>query len=260
MWVGIEPAALFRSDDRGESWKEVGSLTAHPTRPKWSPGGGGLTLHSVAIDAADPKWIQIGISAAGVYESKDGGKTWSALNKGLPSPMSPEKEPPEVGYCVHHLVSHPTRPGVRFQQNHFGVVWLDENGTKWNETSAGLPEPSIQFGKHAYGFAAAIHPHDPDAAYVVPLDGHDRLAPKQGIAVYGTRDRGRIWKRLARGLPKGARAEVMREGMSTDRLDPAGIYFGTAAGELWGSNDEGRSWTRIAEYLPPIMSVTTATY
>jgi hypothetical protein len=51
----------------------------------------------------------------------------------------------------------------------------------------------------------------------------------------------------------------MREGLSTDRLDPVGLYFGTQQGEVWGSADEGKSWDRIAQYLPPVMSVTAAT-
>lgn len=258
MWVGIEPAALFRSADRGETWTEVASLTDHPTRKDWSPGGGGLMVHSIAVDAADPKKMHVGISSAGVFETTDGGKTWATRNEGIAAPMSPEKRP-EVGYCVHHLVGHPTAPGVRFQQNHFGVLWLGSGAAKWQETSAGLPDASLQFDKHAYGFGAAIHPHDPETAYVIPLAGRDRLAPAEGIAVYGTRDRGKTWKRLARGLPKRARTEVMREGMATDRLDPAGIYFGTQAGELWASPDEGKSWDRVAQYLPPVMSVSTAT-
>jgi photosystem II stability/assembly factor-like uncharacterized protein len=117
----------------------------------------------------------------------------------------------------------------------------------------------MQFGKHAYGFASAIHPRDAETAYVIPMSSKDRLAPTDGVAVYGTKDRGKTWKRLAKGLPKAARAEVYREGMATDRLDPAGIYFGTAGGEVWGSADEGKTWERIAAYLPPVMAVSTAT-
>jgi len=249
VFVGIEPAALFRSDDKGKTWTEVASLTDHPTRSKWSPGGGGLMVHSIAVDAADAKRMQVGISAAGVFETTNGGKTWVTRNQGIPADFLPEKEP-EVGQCVHHLVAHPSVPRVRFQQNHSGVLWLVDGDAKWENVSEGLPS--------SYGFAAAMHPHDPDTAYVIPLDTKTRLAPEEGIAVYGTRDRGKTWKRLARGLPKGARSEVMREGMSTDRLDPAGIYFGTQTGELWGSADEGRTWERVAQYLPPIMSVSTA--
>ena len=61
------------------------------------------------------------------------------------------------------------------------------------------------------------------------------------------------------GLPKSAPMEVMRDGMATDRLDPAGIYFGTNAGEVWASADEGKSWDRVAAYLPSVLSMSTAT-
>lgn len=258
MFVGVEPAALFRSDDRGATWTEVASLTDHPTRSQWSPGGGGLMVHSIAVDASGPERMQVGISAAGVFETTDGGRTWTPRNQGIPAPLSPDKDP-DVGHCVHHLVAHPTVPGVRFQQNHFAVLWLRDGDARWANVSEGLPDACrVPKRDNAYGFAAAIHPHDPDAGYVIPLDGKDRRAPEPGIAVYGTRDRGRTWKRLARGLPRGARVEVMREGMAADRLDPAGIYFGTQSGDLWGSPDEGRTWTRIAQYLPPVMSVSAA--
>lgn len=259
MWVGVEPAALFRSDDRGETWAEVEGLTDHETRSRWSPGGGGLTLHSIAIDAADPKRMYVGMSSPGVFETLDGGKTWSPRNQGIAAPFNPNKDDP-IGHCCHHLVAHPVEPRVLFQQNHFMPAWLIGDGeASWQNASEGLPEASMQGGSDtAYGFAAAIHPQDAKTAYVIPLDARDRLAPEPGVAVYGTTDRGHTWKRLASGLPS-ARAEVMREGMSVDRLDPAGIYFGTQAGEVWASADEGASWARVAQYLPPIMSVSAAT-
>jgi len=249
LWAGVEPAALFRSDDRGISWQPVRAINEHAERPHWSPGGGGLCLHSVGIDAADPGWMTVGISAAGVYETRDGGKSWTNGNAGTRSPL-PRGES-LLGRCVHHLVAHPTRSGVRFQQNHTGVYWRDGTATRWTDRSAGLPSD--------YGFAAAIHPHDDATAYVVPL--HDRLrqAPPPGIAVYRTRDRGASWKRLASGLPRGAQLEVMRESMAADRLDPAGIYFGTTNGEVWASADEGRSFSQVAAYLPAVLSVSTIT-
>lgn len=91
-----------------------------------------------------------------------------------------------------------------------------------------------------------------------PLEFPMRMSGAAG-GVYRTTDGGKRWTRQAKGLPAGGRYEVMREGLTTDRFDPAGVYFGTTSGELWGSADAGRSWTRIAEHLPPILSVETAT-
>ncbi|MGH2500607.1 MAG: WD40/YVTN/BNR-like repeat-containing protein, partial [Candidatus Limnocylindria bacterium] len=210
----------------------------------------GLALHSIAIDAADPARMAVAISAGGAFASRDGGRTWRPWNEATRAEHLPKKRP-EVGQCVHHLVAHPRTGGVWFQRNHSGVYWRDEGDTRWTETTEGLPSE--------YGFAGALHPHDPATAYVIPLEPRLRMASPPGIAVYRTRDRGQSWARLASGLPRGAALEVMREGLCTDRLDPAGLYFGATNGELWASRDEGRRWTRVAAYLPPILSVSTAT-
>ena len=50
---------------------------------------------------------------------------------------------------------------------------------------------------------------------------------------------------------------VLRQAMATDRLDPAGVYFGSSSGALYASADEGDSWACIAEHLPTILSVET---
>jgi hypothetical protein len=250
VWAGVEPAALFRSQDAGEYWAPVTALNEHPTRDRWEAGGGGLALHSIGIDAKDPKHIAIGISAAGAFESRDGGLSWRPWNEATRAEHLPDKKP-EVGQCVHHLVAHPTVGDTWFQRNHFGVYWRESGRPAWDETTEGLPSD--------YGFAGAVHPRDPKTAYVIPLDHHMRMACAPGVAVYRTNDRGKTWTRLARGIPEGAMAEVMREGLTTDRLDPVGLYFGTINGEVWASPDDGASWQRVAAYLPPILSVSTAT-
>jgi hypothetical protein len=250
VWAGTAPAALFKSTDGGTSWEPVLSLIDHPTSDRWQPGGAGETaLHSIAVDAEDPRRIAVAISAGGAYESADGGKSWSPWNQGTGAKFLPEPEP-EVGQCVHKMVAHPAKGGLRFQRNHHRVYWRDVGQPKWEDRTEGLPSE--------YGFAGALHPQDPDTAYVIPLDEDLRMAHPT-VAVYGTSDRGKSWKKLDRGIPQGTSAEVMREGLGTDRLDPAGIYFGTIAGEVWASRDEGTSWERIAAYLPPILSVSAGT-
>jgi hypothetical protein len=75
----------------------------------------------------------------------------------------------------------------------------------------------------------------------------------------GLEDAGRRpWEDLRDGLPQGnTYFGVLRQAMATDRLEPAGVYFGTSTGALFASADEGDSWTCVAQHLPTILSVET---
>jgi photosystem II stability/assembly factor-like uncharacterized protein len=134
---------------------------------------------------------------------------------------------------------------------HEEVYWREPEEKAWQFRTTGLPSN--------FGFAAAIHPRDRSTAYVIPLHGFIRTATPFGIGVYRTSDKGKTWQRLDKGLPPGAALEAVREGMDTDSLDPLGVYFGTANGDVYASRDEGASWTRIAQYLPYVTSVHAAT-
>ncbi|MEA2348764.1 MAG: hypothetical protein QOG62_2551 [Thermoleophilaceae bacterium] len=251
LYAGVEPAGLFRSEDGGVTWSHVSGLRDHPSRPEWQPGNGGLILHSVAPHPTDPDRVWVGISAVGAFETRDGGRSWETRNRGVRADFQPGP-PPDFGQCVHKLGLHPSDPEMLFQQNHCGVYRSEDGGANWTEITAGLPSQ--------FGFPLAIHPHDPRSLYVIPLNGDDkgRTMPDGHAAVWRSRDAGDNWERLDRGLPRqDAHLGVLREAMATDRLEPAGIYFGTSTGQLFGSRDEGDSWELLADYLPPIWSVET---
>lgn len=258
VWAGTEPAALWKSEDRGETWTLNTGLDDQPSRKEWVPGFGGMGLHSIAIDAADPNLMQVGISVGGVYTTKDGGKSWARDNRqtGGPGGASFERKDekdvrPDVFYCIHKLLAHPKVGGVRFMRVHEEVYWREPGETTWTFRTPGLPSN--------FGFAAAIHPHDRSTAWCIPLDGMKRTASGQGIAVYKTTDKGVSWTRSDKGLPSGAPLESLREGMDNDDFEDVGVYFGTANGDVYASLDEGRSWERIAQYLPYVTSVHAAT-
>ncbi len=252
LWAGIEPAALFKSEDRGETWSLNTALDEQPSRAKWVPGFGGMGLHSIAIDAADPKFMQVGISVGGVYTSKDGGASWAQDNTQTGAPKATDgTERPDVFGCIHKLLAHPKVSGVRFMRVHLEVYWRDQGEATWTYRTEGLPTH--------FGFAAAIHPRDPKTAWCIPLHDLKRTAVDPGIAVFKTTDRGATWTRNEAGLPKGAPLESLREGMDNDEFDDVGVYFGTANGDVYASRDEGKSWDRIAQYLPYVTSVHAAT-
>ena len=251
LYCGVEPAALFISRDRGATWSLTEGLWNHPQRPRWEPGGGGLCLHTILLDPVEPNRIRIAVSTGGMYVSEDGAVTWRPSNRGVRAEFLPEKYP-EFGQCVHKVVQSQKKPERMFLQNHWGLYRSDDRGESWNDVARGVPSD--------FGFAMAIHPTDPDSAFIVPLESDQfRCAPEGKLLVYRTRDAGRRWEGMTRGLPqKDAYETVLRDAMSVDALDPVGVYFGTRSGKLFGSSDTGKSWTALLEGLPPILAVKTA--
>ena len=160
VYAGVEDAALFRSTDGGENWKELPGLRGHGTGPNWQPGAGGMCLHTVILDPSDPNRIYIAISAAGAFRTDDGGKSWKPINQGLHSQYIPDPTA-EVGHCVHHIAMNPSRPGVLFMQKHWDVMRSDNAGDQWTEISGNLPTD--------FGFVIDVHAHEPETIYVVPI-------------------------------------------------------------------------------------------
>jgi hypothetical protein len=251
LYCGVEPSALFESRDAGTTWTPVQSLLDHPHRPKWTPGGGGMCLHTILPDPVNPRRMIIAMSTGGAYRTDDGGATWQARNHGVRAEFFPDKYP-EFGQCVHKIVQHPAQPQRLFLQNHWGLYRSDDAGNSWKDIANGVPSD--------FGFCMAIHPHDPDTVFIVPIESDEyRCTPEGKLRVYCTRNAGESWEPLTRGLPqKNALETIVRDAMATDTCDPAGIYFGTRSGKVYGSSDEGKSWHTILEGLPAVVCVRAA--
>jgi photosystem II stability/assembly factor-like uncharacterized protein len=251
LYAGVDPGALFRSKDNGMTWDEVESLTDHPTRDKWFPGAGGLMVHSICPDALNPSRVFVGISAAGVFRTDNGGDSWAPKNQGVRADFLPEKFP-VVGQCVHHLEQHPTEPAILYQQNHCGVYRTEDAGDTWIDISEGLPA--------RFGFPIVVPPQDGDTIFVIPEEGPEaRMTTGGFLGIFRSRNRGTTWERLTEGLPQtNSFAHVYRAGACADTLDPAGIYVGTQGGQLLASRNGGDSWETIFNWLPPIYSVQAA--
>ncbi len=248
VYAGVEDAALFRSSDGATTWHEMPSLRGHGTGPKWSPGAGGMGLHTIILDPSNPKRMYIAISAAGAFRTDDGGATWKPINRGLRSQYIPDPNA-EVGHCVHHVAMHPKKPGVLFMQKHWDVMRSDDAGDNWHEVSGNLPTD--------FGFVIDVHAHEPETIYVVPIKSDGEHFPPEGkLRVYRSRKGGNEWEALTNGLPQSnCYVNVLRDAMSVDTLDPCGVYFGTTGGQVYASADGGESWTAIVHDLPAVLSV-----
>ncbi len=250
--AGVEDAALFRSVDGGRTWQELPGLRGHESGPKWSPGAGGMGLHTIVLDPSNPARMFIAISAAGVFRTDDAGKTWRPANRGLHSQYIPDPTA-EVGHCVHRIAMHPARPNVLFMQKHWDVMRSDDAGDSWQEVSGNLPTD--------FGFAIDVHAHEPETIYVVPIKSDSEHFPIEGkLRVYRSRTGGNEWEALAKGLPQSdCYVNVLRDAMAVDALDSCGVYFGTTGGQVYVSPNSGDSWAPIVRDLPAVLSVEVQT-
>jgi photosystem II stability/assembly factor-like uncharacterized protein len=252
VYVGVEPAALFRSTDGGQSFELVRGLWDHPHRPTWQPGGGGLCLHTIVLDERDPDRLTVAISTGGVYRSDDHGQTWRPSNSGIRAEFMPEDQRfPEYGQCVHKVARDAGNPDRLFLQNHGGIYRSDDDGATWNDIGAGVPSD--------FGFPMVAHPRMSGTAYVIPNgSAFNRWTPEAKCRVYRTSDCGASWQGLTAGLPqKDAFITVLRDAFTSDAV--SGLYFGTRSGELYASTDDGETWETLAEHLPPVLMVRAAT-
>lgn len=259
-YAGTSPQGLFVSDDGGNAWRGVDGFNEHPQRITWigglqdAPPDGG-TLHSINLDPRDAAHLFIGMSAGGVFESRDAGATWSPMNRGCAADFLPDPNA-EYGHDVHCMRVHP-ETGDTYQQNHCGIYRFDAASREWDRIGRNMPADIGDIG-----FPLVLHPRDPSTLWVFPMDGGS-VWPRVPIggkpAVYVSRDAGRTWRRSDRGMPREQGwFTVKRQAMTADSLDPVGLYFGTTGGEVWASADEGGEWSCIRAHLPHIYSVETA--
>ena len=252
MWAGVAPAALFRSDDGGRTWRLNRALWDEPSREAWEPGAGGLCLHSICTWPGDPDRLAVGISAAGVWLTDDGGSSWRRGVRGLvPRYLPEEAREGAVDLCVHNMHRAPLEPTTLYMQFHGGVYRSDDAGETWDDIGShrGLPSD--------FGFPLVVDPHDPDRAFVIPLQADaDRVTPEGKVRVYETTDRGRSWQERSAGLPQhDAYLTILRQAFCHDGRSPLGLYFGAESGEVFGSADGGATWAVVADHLAPVLAV-----
>jgi len=252
VYAGVEDAAIFRSTDGGQSWRELSGLRGHGTGPQWQPGAGGMCLHTILLDPSNPNRMWIAISAAGAFRTDDGGKTWKPINKGLYSKYLPNPTA-EIGHCVHHVAMNPKKPGTLFMQKHWDVMRSDNAGDQWTKISGNLPTD--------FGFVIDVHAHEPETIYVVPIKSDGEHYVHEGkLRVFRSKTGGNEWEPLTKGLPQAnCYVDVLRDAMSVDTLDKCGIYFGTTGGQVYCSADAGDSWNPIVRDLPSVLSVEVQT-
>jgi hypothetical protein len=253
VWAGTIPGGLFQSIDRGTSWKLNRNLWERPEREEWFGGGYDHPgIHSICVDPRDRRRITVAISCGGVWQTRDGGASWSLAALGMHAEyMPPERNSDQNIQDPHRLVQCAQRPDVFWAQHHNGIFRSTDGAGSWQEI-AGKP-PS------KFGFAVAVHPADPETAWFVPAQKDERRVPVDGaMCVARTRDGGKTFLALRRGLPQEHAYDlVYRHGLAVDETGNS-LALGSTTGGLWLSDDQGDSWRCLSTHLPPIYCVRFA--
>lgn len=251
LYLGTEPGGLFRSTDGGDSFQLVESLWAHPSRRKHWFGGGRnhAGIHSIVVDPRNSDHVYVGVSCAGVFETRDGGQSWQARNQGLRADYLPDPWV-EVGHDPHLLLACEQQPDILWQQNHCGVFLSQDGGIQWQDVT-----DVDNFTR--YGFALAIDPEAPQRAWVIPaISDEMRVALHRALKVFRTDDGGQSWQAFTHGLPQEHAYDIVyRHGLV--RYGQT-LAFGTTTGNLFLSSDDGESWTCLSHFLPTINALCFA--
>jgi hypothetical protein len=250
LWAGTIPGGLFKSEDRGESWRLIESLWNRPERAQWFGGGYDQPgIHSICVDPRDSDRLLVAVSCGGVWESRDDGDSWQLLGEGLRAAfMPPERAYDPTVQDPHYLACCPAKPDMAWIQHHNGIFRSNDGGRTWREI--------VDVKPSSFGFAVAVHPSDPNTAWFVPATKDECRVPVDGkLVVTRTRDGGNSFDILDRGLPgEHAYDIVLRHALD---VDPTGdvLAFGSTTGNLWLSADQGDHWQCLSMNLPPINAV-----
>jgi hypothetical protein len=250
LWCGTIPGALFRSEDRGASWKINEPLWFMDDRKKWSGGGRDFPgIHSICVDPRDPRRVAVAISTGGVWQTRDAGVTWSVASKGMRAEyLPPEQQRDPIKQDVHMMVQCRDQPHVWWVQHHNGIFKCDNDLESWTEIE--------KAGPSVFGFTVVVDPADGKTAWFIPGQKDEKRIPVEGkLVVTRTRDGGQTFDVLSKGLPdKFAYDLVFRHGMA---MSPEGhLAFGSTTGNVFASRDRGDSWTAVSHHLPPVHAVT----
>ena len=253
LYVGTVPGALFETRDGGSSWALNEPLWQMCVDDKWF--GGGMDdpgVHSVCVDPRDANHVYVGVSCAGIVETKDGGTTWAYANDGQRMDYMPEEAQDRAyGHDPHCVVMSPTNPDVLWQQNHCGVYRTTDGAGQWQDLSQ---KPLINFG-----FPVAVHPEQPDTAWLVPMrDDNDRVTVDGQLRVMRTDDGGATWTPQASGLPSEDAWDFPYRHSLDVSPDGETLVMGTTSGNLYVSEDGGRTWQTISNNLPLIYAARFA--
>ena len=250
LWAGCMPAGLFKSEDAGQSWVLNTALWENPKRLGWFGGGNDYPgMHSVLVDPRNAHHISVAVSCGGVWQTIDGGRSWTLTAEGMRAdylPADSEQDPNTQD--PHRMVQCTAQPDVLWVQHHCGLYRSTDGGHVWNGIAA--PKPS------GFGFAVACDPVDPLRAWFVPAQADTHRYPLDGkMVVNRTDDGGQTFTTFSSGLPQENAYHLVYRHSLELAPDRQTLAMSSTTGGLWISTDAGEQWHCVSKDLPPVAAL-----
>jgi photosystem II stability/assembly factor-like uncharacterized protein len=240
--AGTQPGALFRSEDGGQSWKNLNV----PIKPHVStgffedpksivagvqvdrpPARHWTRITQILFDPTEVSRVWAGVEIDGAWISRDGGVTWSRHTDGLKSDD------------VHGFAIAPNGARTLFATTNAGLHTSTNGGETWTFKAID--------SEWQYTRSILAKSGDPDVMLLTNGNG----APGTTGKLYRSSNGGRTWSDV--GLPGSVESSVYF--LATHPSDPNLIFAAATLGQLYRSRDGGESWTALPQRLNEIRAI-----
>ena len=193
--------------------------------------------------SAHSRRVWVAVSTGGIWFTEDAGESWALRGEGMRAEYAPPEQTHDpIAQDVHCLAQCRAAPERMWVQHHNGIFASSDESRTFTEITG--VEPST------FGFAVAVHPREPDTAWFVPEIKDEKRIPRDGkLVVTRTRDGGKSFEVLSKGLPQSHAYDVVyRHALALDETGER-LAFGSTTGGLWVSEDQGDSWACVTHTL-----------
>jgi serine/threonine protein kinase len=183
---------LRSSDDFGKSWTNPQQA---PIRFPADTGWSLKNIWQITVGASEqPDVLYCGVEPAALFESSDGGETWT-MNRGLfDHPHRPRWLPSNGGLALHTVVLDPSNDQrIYVAISSGGVYRTNDGGQSWTPQNSGvratfMPNRYPDFGQCVHKIT--MHPAHPE-----------RLFLQNHWGLYRSDDYAETWTDIANGIP-----------------------------------------------------------
>jgi photosystem II stability/assembly factor-like uncharacterized protein len=253
LLAGMEPSALFRSDDGGRSWQEDPTIRPMSQENDWSVPWSDAKGHvrTISIDLHDPRRIYLAIEVGGVVRTEDGGESWENVHGGIHDDVHSVAVNPRDGRIIYAA----TRHGFG-RSDDYGRTWHRIDGFEGQGYARPLavdPERVEHPPRRKSGACGGTLPDQPErvftAAATTGPGGFRRPDVGSECGIFRSDDGGLTWRRLTNGIP--ARFQPYVDAIDVDPVRPEHVALADSEGHVFESDDGGESW-RATVQAPPV--------